>query len=80
MASPPRTEEGLLEREDPLGREDPQLREEIAASGREDPLPREDRVSPGREDSPRRDERGRETEREEDKGLIDRAKDKLRGF
>src|SRR5919202_588394 len=33
----------------------------------------------GREDPPLREERARETEREEDKGLIDRALDKLSG-
>src|SRR5215216_2476570 len=53
------------ERVDPLGREDRLPREERAALGREDPLPRE--------------ERARETEREEDKGLLDKALDKLSG-
>jgi hypothetical protein len=62
-----------------LGREDRLPREERAALGREDPLSREERAALGREDPPPREERARETEREEDKGLIDKALDKLSG-
>jgi hypothetical protein len=64
---PPRSEEGTLGREerDPLGREDPLPREERASLGREDPRPRE--------------EGSRGTGREEDKGLLDRAKEALTG-
>ena len=64
---PPESAErvGPLRRVDPLGREDRLSREERAPLGREDRLPRE--------------ERARETEREEDKGLLDRALDKLSG-
>jgi hypothetical protein len=61
---PPRSEEGPLGRADPLGREDP--------------LPREERASLGRGDPPR-EVRSEETEREEDKGLLDRAKEALTG-
>ncbi len=77
----PRTEEGPLGREerDPLGGEDPLDREEREPLGREDPLPREERASLGREDPVRRGEEARETEREEDKGLIDKALDRLSG-
>ena len=87
--SPP----GTAERADPLGREDRLPREERAALGREDRLsaeeraalgredrlPREERAALGREDQLPGEERARETEREEDKGLIDRALDKLTG-
>ena len=62
-----------------LGREDRLPREEREPLGREDRLPREERAALGREDPPLREERARETEREEDKGLIDRALDKLSG-
>ena len=62
-----------------LGREDPLPREERAALGREDPLPREERAPLGREDRLPREERARETEREKDKGLLDKALDKLSG-
>jgi hypothetical protein len=83
----PREEREPLGREDqlpreerePLGREDPLPREERASLGKEDPLPREERASLGREDPVRRGEESRETEREEDKGLIDKALDKLSG-
>jgi len=67
------------ERVDPLGREDRLPREERAALGREDPLPREERAALGREDRLPTEERARETEREEDKGLLDKALDKLSG-
>ncbi len=80
--APPRREEDLLGREervDPLGREDPLPREERAELGREDPLPREERAELGREDPLPREERARETEREEDEGLLDKALDKLSG-
>ncbi len=63
--APPAAGEAPPRREDPLGREDALPREERGALGREDPLPRE--------------ESARETEREEDKGLLDRALDKLSG-
>jgi hypothetical protein len=65
--APSMPEEGPLRREerDPLGREDPLPREQRASLGREDPLPRE--------------EGSRETGREEDKGLLDRAKEALTG-
>src|SRR5215212_10110362 len=66
-------------RVDPLGREDRLSREERAPLGREDRLPREERAALGREDRLPREERARETEREEDKGLLDRALDKLSG-
>src|ERR687886_59156 len=75
-------EEGPLggaERVDPLGREDRLPREEREPLGREDRLPREERAALGREDPPLREERARETGREEDKGLIDKALDKLSG-
>src|SRR5215216_7354138 len=62
-----------------LGREDRLPREERAAIGREDPLPREERAALGREDRLPTEERARETEREEDKGLLDQALDKLSG-
>jgi hypothetical protein len=93
--APPMPEEGPLRREeraslgreDPLpreeraslGREDPLPREERASLGREDPLPREERASLGREDPQPREEESRETGREEDKGLLDRAKEALTG-
>ncbi len=79
--TPPRTEEGPLGREgrEPLGREDSLDREEREPLGREDPLPREERASLGREDPVRRGEGARESEREEDKGLIDKALDRLSG-
>jgi hypothetical protein len=65
---PPMSEEGPL-----------RSREERDSLGREDPLPREERASLGRED-PRPGEEGfRETGREEDKGLLDRAKEALTG-
>jgi hypothetical protein len=67
------------EEREPLGREDPLPREERASLGKEDPLPREERASLGREDPVRRGEESAETEREEDKGLIDKALDKLSG-
>jgi len=65
--APPRREEG------PLGRED------RASLGREDQLPREDRASLGREDPLPGEERARETEKEQDKGLIDRVRDAVLG-
>ena len=67
------------EEREPLGREDRLPREEREPLGREDRLPREERAALGREDPPLREERARETGREEDKGLIDRALDKLSG-
>ena len=70
---------GPLGRVDPLGREDRLPREERAALGREDSLPREDRAALGREDRLPTEERAREPEREEDKGLLDKALDKLSG-
>ena len=70
---------GRAERVDPLGREDRLPREEREPLGREDRLPKEERAALGREDPPPREERARETEREEDKGLLDRALDKLSG-
>ncbi len=87
--------EDPLPREDraPLGREDPLPREDRAPLGREDPLPREQREPLGREDRlpreqreplgkgdplPREDE-ARKAEREEDKGLLEKALDKLSG-
>jgi len=78
---PPESAErvGPLRRVDPLGREDRLSREERAPLGREDRLPREERAALGREDRLPREERARETEREEDKGLLDRALDKLSG-
>ena len=83
----PREERASLGREDPLpreeraslGREDPLPREERASLGREDPLPKEERASLGREDPQPREEGSRETGREEDKGLLDRAKEALTG-
>ena len=57
-------DEGERER-DPLRREDRLPAEERGALGREDRLPEE--------------ERARKPEREEDKGLIDKAVDKLTG-
>jgi hypothetical protein len=79
--APPMPEEGPLRREEraSLGREDPLPREERASLGREDPLPKEERASLGREDPLPREEGSRETEREEDKGLLDRAKEALTG-
>jgi hypothetical protein len=62
-----------------LGREDALPREERDSLGREDALPREERDSLGREDPLPREKRARETEREEDKGLIERAKDAILG-
>jgi hypothetical protein len=63
----------------PMSEEGPIRREERDSLGREDPLPREERASLGRED-PRPGEEGfRETGREEDKGLLDRAKEALTG-
>src|SRR5215203_1057330 len=78
---PPESAErvGPLGRVDPLGREDPLPREERDALGREDRLPREERDALGREDRLPTEERARETEREEDKGLLDKALDKLSG-
>src|SRR5215212_4655778 len=70
---------GREEREDPLGREDRLPREERGALGREDRLPGEERGALGREGRPPREESARETEREEDKGLLDKALDKLSG-
>jgi hypothetical protein len=77
----PTSEEGPLGREerDPLGRQDPLPVEERGSLGRGDPLPREDRASLGREDRLPREEGSRETGREEDKGLLDRAKEALTG-
>jgi hypothetical protein len=84
----PREERASLGREDPLapedraslGREDPIGREEREDPlGREDRLPGEERGALGREDRLPREESARETEREEDKGLLDRALDKLSG-
>ena len=83
----PREERASLGREDPLpkeeraslGREDPRPKEERASLGREDSLPKEERASLGREDPLPREEGSRETEREEDKGLLDRAKEALTG-
>ena len=79
--APPISEEGPLGREerDPLGREDPLPRDDRASLGREDPLPRDDRASLGREDPLPSEEGSRETGREEDKGLLDRAKEALTG-
>jgi hypothetical protein len=79
--APPMSEEGPLGREerDPLGREDPLPGEERDSLGRRDPLPREERASLGREDPLPREEGSRETGREEDKGLLDRAKEALTG-
>jgi hypothetical protein len=70
---------GSAERVGPLGREDGLPREERGALGREDRLPREERGALGREDRLPREESARETEREEDKGLLDKALDKLSG-
>jgi|SRR5215207_3569289 len=83
----PTEERAALGREDrlpreeraPLGREDRLSREERAPLGREDRLSREERASLGREDRLPREDRARETEREEDKGLLDKALDKLSG-
>jgi hypothetical protein len=78
---PPMPEEGSPRTEEraSLGREDPLPREERASLGREDPLPREERASLGRGDPLPREERSRETEREEDKGLLEKAKEALTG-
>ena len=78
---PPMSEEGPLGREerDSLGREDLLPREERASLGREDPLPREERASLGSDDPLSREEGSREIGREEDKGLLDRAKEALSG-
>ena len=67
-AGPPMSDEGPL-----------RSREERDSLGREDPLPREERASLGREDPLSREEGSRETGREEDKGLLDRAKEALTG-
>jgi hypothetical protein len=64
---PPMTEEG------PLGSG------ERASLGREDPLPREGRASLGREDPRPGGESARENQGEEDKGLLDKAKEALTG-
>ena len=64
---PPMSEEGSLRTE------------ERGSLGREDPLPREERASLGREDPLPREEISRETEREEDKGLLEKAKEALTG-
>jgi hypothetical protein len=79
--APPTSEEGPLGREerDPLGREDLLPGGERDSLGRGDPLPREERASLGREDPLPREEGARETGREEDKGLLDRAKEALTG-
>jgi hypothetical protein len=69
---------GRAERVDPLGRPDPLPKEERAALGREDRLPREERAALGRSDPLPREERARGNERE-DKGLLDKALDKLSG-
>jgi hypothetical protein len=63
----------------PISEEGPLRREERASLGREDPLPREERASLGREDPLSREEGSREPGREEDKGLLDRAKEALTG-
>jgi hypothetical protein len=63
----------------PMSEEVPLGREERASLGREDPLPREERASLGREDPLPREEGTREPGREEDKGLLDRAKEALTG-
>jgi hypothetical protein len=76
---PPVAGQTLPGREDPLSREDPLPREERDSLGREDPLPREERASLGREDPRPGEERAGETEREEDRGLIDKAIDKISG-
>jgi hypothetical protein len=78
---PPMSEEGSLGREEraSLGREDPLPREERASLGREDPLPREERGPLGREDPRPGEERARGNQGEEDKGLLDRAKEALTG-
>jgi hypothetical protein len=78
---PPVSEEGPLGSEGraSLGREDPLSREERASLGREDSLPTEERASLGRGDPLSREERSGETEREEDKGLLDKAKEALTG-
>ncbi len=68
------TEPSGVQPEGPLGRE--QRKDPL---GREDRLPREERGALGREDRLPREERARETEREEDKGLLDKALDKLSG-
>ena len=70
---------GSAERVDPLGREDRLPTEERGALGRADRLPSEERGALGREDRLPREERARETEREEDKGFLDKALDKLSG-
>jgi hypothetical protein len=59
--------------------EGPLRREERDPLGREDPLPREQRASLGREDPRPREEESRGTGREEDKGLLDRAKEAITG-
>ena len=63
----------------PISEEGPLGREERDPLGREDPLPRDDRASLGREDPLPSEEGSRETGREEDKGLLDRAKEALTG-
>jgi hypothetical protein len=67
---PPMTEEG------PLGSGE---RASRASLGREDPLPREGRASLGREDPRPGGESARENQGEEDKGLLDKAKEALTG-
>src|SRR5215207_4840508 len=57
----------------------PESAERVDPLGREDRLPREERAALGREDRLPTEERARETEREEDKGLLDKALDKLSG-
>ena len=64
---PPMTEEG------PLGSG------ERASLGREDPLPREGRASLGREDPRPGGGSARENQGEEDKGLLDKAREALTG-
>jgi hypothetical protein len=63
----------------PISEEGPLGREERDPLGRQDPLPRGDRASLGREDPLPSEEGSRETGREEDKGLLDRAKEALTG-
>jgi hypothetical protein len=77
----PMTEEGPLgsgERAS-LGREDPLSREGRASLGREDPRPGGERASLGREDPRPGGESARENQGEEDKGLLDKAKEALTG-
>jgi hypothetical protein len=63
----------------PVSEEGPLGSEGRASLGREDPLSREERASLGRGDPLSREVRSGETEREEDKGLLDKAKEALTG-